>query len=313
VEQRRVLRPLALMEIVDQTFRLYRSNFWLFVGVASVPWIPGGVVLGALLVSFTTRAHGVFASQRAMEDFFGSPENLVPVLVAGVVGGVLFVLASLLVSAALTRAISDRYLGKPVGVRSAYRDVVRRLGAFLGTMFCVYLPWLLFLVPILNLFLAVYYFWVRFATQVFIIENQRNFAAVKRSRVLVGGGVWAQLLVVGFVIQALGWVVSFGLGQAADVPLALLGPDSMVGNVVSVLGAILGMVVVMPVMPIATTLIYYDSRIRKEGFDLQMLAQELGEQLPPAAEPAVSAEPLALAAEPVAPAAEATPEDGQQV
>jgi hypothetical protein len=313
VEQRRVLRPLALMEIVDQTFRLYRSNFWLFVGVASVPWIPGGLVLGALLVSFTTRAHGVFASQRAMEDFFGSPENLVPALVAGVVGGVLFVLASLLVSAALTRAISDRYLGKPVGVRSAYRDVVRRLGSFLGTMFCVYLPWLLFLVPILNLFLAVYYFWVRFATQVFIIENQRNFAAVKRSRVLVGGGVWAQLLVVGFVIQTLGWVVSFGLGQAADLPLALLGPDSMVGNVVSVLGAILGMVVVMPVMPIATTLIYYDSRIRKEGFDLQMLAQELGEQLPPAAEPAASAEPLAPAAEPVAPAAEATPEDGQQV
>jgi hypothetical protein len=46
---------------------------------------------------------------------------------------------------------------------------------------------------------------------------------------------------------------------------------------------VLGLVqaLVLPIGQVATTLLYYDSRIRKEGFDLEMLAKEMGMALPP--------------------------------
>ena len=31
------LRPLALGELLDRTFRLYRNHFWLFAGIMLVP------------------------------------------------------------------------------------------------------------------------------------------------------------------------------------------------------------------------------------------------------------------------------------
>jgi hypothetical protein len=42
---------------------------------------------------------------------------------------------------------------------------------------------------------------------------------------------------------------------------------------------------VFPLTLVATVLLYYDSRIRKEGFDLEVLAQEMGSGPPPTAAP----------------------------
>ncbi len=49
------LRPLTLGEILDRTTRLYRHNFWTFVGVAAVPMVaafavavPFGVAMGVM-------------------------------------------------------------------------------------------------------------------------------------------------------------------------------------------------------------------------------------------------------------------------
>ena len=83
---------------------------------------------------------------------------------------------------------------------------------------------------------------------------------------------------------AAGAVVSlpFGIAQAfthdRSHPPSLLGP-------VHLLQGTLTMIVqagVAPIGTIAMILFYYDIRIRKEGFDLQMLASSLGvETIPP--------------------------------
>jgi hypothetical protein len=55
--------------------------------------------------------------------------------------------------------------------------------------------------------------------------------------------------------------MSFGLGNGAYI-------SSILDGVVSIL--------LSPVSAIAVTLLYYDFRIRKEGFDLEMLSQSIG-------------------------------------
>jgi hypothetical protein len=54
---------------------------------------------------------------------------------------------------------------------------------------------------------------------------------------------------------------------------ASFGPGSLTGDVVSgVLSGLAGLLL-YPLQAIAVTLLYYDLRIRKEGFDLEMLTR----------------------------------------
>lgn len=46
-----------------------------------------------------------------------------------------------------------------------------------------------------------------------------------------------------------------------------------------------------PLFSVGGTLLYYDLRIRKEGFDLEMMAQDLAGETPPAAPASVAATP----------------------
>jgi hypothetical protein len=56
-----------------------------------------------------------------------------------------------------------------------------------------------------------------------------------------------------------------GFGAGSNLARVI---QSMIGNVVAI--------VVAPLQTIAITLLYYDFRIRKEGFDLEMLSQAIG-------------------------------------
>ena len=44
-------------------------------------------------------------------------------------------------------------------------------------------------------------------------------------------------------------------------------------------------ILLYPVLAVTVTLLYYDLRIRKEGFDIEMMASELGGRAPAAAPP----------------------------
>jgi len=53
-------------------------------------------------------------------------------------------------------------------------------------------------------------------------------------------------------------------------------PDSTV--IISQIMTFLAISLILPLYPIATTLFYYDIRIRREGFDLEVMARQLGEE-----------------------------------
>ncbi len=248
------LRPMGLLEIVDQTFRLYRSNFWLFLGTAAVVLIPVSVL------------------------------TAVPVL--QVLALVLSPAANLLVSAALTKGISDTYLGDRTTIGTCYGYIARRIFALVGTIIVMYLfvaaGILVFLVGMI-----IFGFWVLFVTQVFVIEDKRYFSAIRRSRFLVGKGVWAEVLVLLMIVGFLVLMIQGAIGLVLGAPFFFVTqePEAEVAFFHFVLNGIVQSLVT-PIGAVALVLLYYDSRIRKEGFDLEILAREIGKELPPPAEPA---------------------------
>ncbi len=250
MESARALRPMGLLEIIDQAFRLYRANLGLFFGIAAMVYVPLAVI----------------QSVPEIGPYLGMAVSL---------------FVYLLCTGALTKAISDRYLGSQSTVGEAYRYIGARFVPFFVTMLAVYLLMAAGLVAlVVGVFVVV--FWVAFVTQVFVIEGKRNFAAIWRSKYLIGNGVWGEVLVLNFVVGFIALLI-MGAIQALLAPLGL-GPESalwMLGGVVSGVGQS----VVTPLSIAASVLLYYDSRIRKEGFDLQMLARERGAELPPPAEP----------------------------
>jgi hypothetical protein len=68
-------------------------------------------------------------------------------------------------------------------------------------------------------------------------------------------------------------IFRFGGGLLAG---AVPGSNATAAVVIPQVFAIAAEVLVMPIGAASSILLYYDLRIRKEGFDLEMLAQSLG-------------------------------------
>ena len=277
MESARALRPMGLLEIIDQTFRLYRSDFWLLFGISAIPYLPAGALIVVLQFSLT----GVAMARPGAPTAFGAA------IAIGFLMGLVIGAASLLATAALTKAISDRYLGRPVTVKEAYAQVARRFWPFLGTMIVGSL-FVMSGAVLLFIGAMVFAFWIGFLVPVFVIEDRRYFTAIWCSKFLIGHGVWAQLFALMLAIYFLQTIIQYPISMVAMLPTMLAGPGATPGAGAMILMAVgsgISMALVQPLGLTASVLLYYDSRIRKEGFDLQILAREMGAQLPPPAEP----------------------------
>ncbi len=116
-----------------------------------------------------------------------------------------------------------------------------------------------------------------FATQAVVIENKGVFSALGRSRELVRGSWWRvfgiglvfALIFVPLILAIV--LISFFIGLVFDPGTLAFG---IIGGVFAAL--------VTPVYYIASTLLYLDLRVRKEGYDLQALAADLSRRPPEA-------------------------------
>ncbi len=276
------LRPMSIGDILDRTFRLYRSHFMPFFLVMLVVQAIGYVLGLAWQLSF-------FSDIRSLEQrpdavgvaLIGSFGMLLPVAF------IAFVLNQIGLGT-LTAAVSAAFLQQEVSMRQAFGAVRDRLGRLLGAaMLNSLIIWLgLMLCVIPGIYFALWYLLVG---QVVVLENLGPTAALRRSkelmRVKTDRGFakhnYTKAGVILLITFALGAVVSglvsvpFGILQAVTGPRHAPSPfDAM-----HLLQGVLTMMVeaaVAPVGRIAMILFYYDIRIRKEGFDLEVLASALG-------------------------------------
>jgi len=307
------LRPLALGELLDRTFRLYRNHFWLFAGIMLVP--------SAVSIPFMVL---IFSMQ-------GSAVTGAPPLPKVVLGMVLFGLAFLCFFCAVyafaigatTYAVSESYLGRKVTVREAYGKVrgsfwriigvvtialLRAYGmlivAGIGIAFVVgisagilaaigrgQVPPIVGIIIGLTMFLAylagiaLWLLWsLRYAVSIpaLLLEKLGVLAALRRSVHLTRGRRWQMLVAIFLctIIAYVGVIVFQGpflmtmmlSARTGQFPEWLAYAFAMSG---AVGGAITG-----PILLIALVLSYYDTRIRKEAFDLQFMMSSLDQPAP---------------------------------
>jgi hypothetical protein len=189
--------------------------------------------------------------------------------VLGMIGTAVFMIVLMpLCSAAMIHNISASYLGETLTAGQSYARAAPRLLGLVGTQFLVMLAiavgYLLCIVPGI-----IFSLWFLVVAPVVILERVAGPTAMRRSRELMRGNLdkgFILALVVGILTFVIVWALQF---LTTLVPL----PHPAIGAFINtLLQAIL-----LPIQTAPWILLYYDLRIRKEAFDLQKLAEALGQ------------------------------------
>jgi hypothetical protein len=189
-------------------------------------------------------------------------------------------LASGLITGASVKAVSDAYLDQPVAVGVSLRYGLRRLPALIILELIEGIGLALAFVALIIPGIFLYCRW-GVATPALLIERVGPFRALHRSYRLVAGRWWptaAVLLVATILVSVLTGIIQGLLAAAASLPS---NPSVVVSVAVATLSAAVALTIGNPFRASVDTLLYYDLRIRREGYDLELLADQLG--LAPAA------------------------------
>ena len=273
------LQPMSFVDILDGMFSLYRNHFRLFFGLAAV-YIVIGFGLDLISVSAVT---GVAQSTSIPST---------SIIIIAVLIGVGSFIMSFLVVAGLAYASALLYLDRDITVQDALQQAWRRFFTLLGSAILWGLVVGGLFITIIGIPFAIY-FSVRWGlyTLPVLFEETTARNALRRSTALVRGtwwrvfGIMLAIFVIIFMISVI-LETSFGfiltlIGVAEieaatpwDLIRRLFVPmPSEVGwfayairRFVSVTLAGLA----MPIGTIGSTLLYFDLRIRKEAFDIEM-------------------------------------------
>ncbi|WP_420643010.1 hypothetical protein [Candidatus Leptofilum sp.] len=279
------LRPLSIGELFDRTFRLFRKHFFVFLGIAVITQLPT-IMLQLLLVVFSgdlTNPEGFLLTEQ--------PEQLLlPFFLFGIVIAIASLIFTQIGTAAITKAVSDSYLGRAVSFDGAFRRMgnswLRLIAATLmGGLLLVlmFIPvGLIAIIPCLGILIAIPTFIVLGAVAniifsllppVVVLENSGTIDSLKRAWELGRKRFW----------WVFGYLFLLGLltGIIVSGPAALLGflIPVIIGDINPITQAIIQQTVslvltavFLPIRFTAITLMYFDLRIRYEGFDLMILA-----------------------------------------
>lgn len=296
------LRPLGIGELLDQTIRLYRRNFLTFIGIIALLQIP--LTLLQTLMTWLTSRNLLIQMENPSTPSAANPYELFgPEYFIGIGGSCVLAIVSLVLlrgiaTAALTRAIADQYLDKPVGVMAAYRRIGRSwttlvAALVIGSLLAVGLAiWLL--VPCVGWFTGIgaLAFWgmaiMPLIAPIVVLEKRSPGQAISRAWDLTRRRFWwvvafvgllyvfNQLIVTGpvlvcqFLFQFL--IRSWGeIWGYANLVTAQTLTQAMLGLVLSL--------IYLPLELTGMTLLYFDLRVRTEGFDLSLQAESaLGEE-----------------------------------
>ena len=270
------LRPLNTGELLDRTITLYRRHFVLFVGIMAMPnvFLLGIVTVVAVAVFGMSKAQGGAAA-------IGLGLAMIVMVMVAALG---YWIAYVLAQGATTFAVSEIYLGRRAGIVQSY-DVVkfkllRLIGMSLLLAVAMGAGFLLCFIPGI---------WVLLRTALSIpaavIEDLQVMPAIERSISLTSGS-WVRVLLVYFLAAALNYAAAAVFQYPFDIAATLAGSESavvVVFKVLSMVGAVIAGTLTGPIAAIALALIYYDERVRKEGFDLQYMMAALDRGTPPTA------------------------------
>jgi len=293
VQEAPVLKPLSVGDIIDRMLRLFRADPLLFIGIAVFPALISEVLQRAvgLTQTFDLSQYISTLSTPGARPVFPAPA-VDPILASAI--GIVTVLLSVAQVAALTHAVGRRYLARPETIGDAYRNGLRAVPRLILSFLVVIVvfaiviaaiatavvvtsaPELALVAVIVGLVGFVFvlpwaFLSLAFVGPAIVLEGLGPIAGIKRSFHLVDRarlrtlGLW---FLMGIITSLLGLVFSI-------VFLASFVAEPTARSVLQAAATIATGAISSPLLFGALVILYYDLRVRKEAFDLQLAAEAL--------------------------------------
>lgn len=296
------LYPMGVGEILDRSFRLLRDHFWLFFIILLIPQA------AAFLVGKVAQ---LFLFEKASQDMTLTVG--VGLGVSTVLALVVFLVFQIWGQGALIHAVSETYLGHRTSVRGSYGAMRLRLWRLLFTLLLMWLfiglpigacgvlmaiifpaflgmgvspaiavlVGVIVIIPGVILFFRLFFHWLM-ADKVVVLEGQKGTSALRRSRELMKArtepGFWKGPKMKASLILLVAFLIGIGIRLLFQIPgllLQIFMPEQpftvTLREALNVIAASLATTYWF----IAMIVYYYDIRIRREGFDLKMMAHGL--------------------------------------
>lgn len=273
------LRPRGIGEILDAAFTLYTRNIKKLLAVAALVLLPIGLL--QLLLAQTVGSVN-------LTDLIVSPEGELPAgfgsfAVASLGSSLLGVLGTLLVQGASIPLYAGAYQSQTVGWAESLSFALRKAVPILAVALLWYLTATLALFPFV---LPGIWLWVSFyvAIPALLVEHGSPIQSMGRSFRLVRGRWWEVFGVAALALlitAVINWILSFIVSFAVVLPgifSAIEGSDLGTGRLLaaSTLAGAVGGVFTAPFAAAVAVSTYFDLRVRRDGYDLEMMALELG-------------------------------------
>jgi len=262
-----ILRPLSTSELLDRTFHFYKNNFVVFFAIVAIPQL---ALLGLKLLY----AQSVQGVSRGTIVFLNIPLSLLTIVCLGIS------------HAATVHAVSNLHLGRPARIGDAFAAIGPRILRYMWIAFAlsyiIGFGFLLLIVPGV-------YWTLKYALTMpsAVLESTGLSESMSRSSDLTEDDR-GRVLGVYALFTLLTWTVSYLVQFALGLRLPFMqvhGPVLFHATryVLLVISGFITQSLVGPLLTIALTLLYYDERVRKEGFDLQLMMSNFENAAPAAA------------------------------
>lgn len=257
------LRALTVGEILDRALRIYRAKFFQFLGIVAVTLIPQGIL-------------------RLVATYYLDDIRLIDSLM-----NLIFQNLAML---ALIVALSNANLQKEFTINSSYSVGIKRFWTLIGAnilmglaiggpvvviALCVSLVVPFGFIGIILLMPFAIFIATRWSlsSQAIVLEHKGAADSLSRSWDLTKDFFW-RVLGTSFLASLLSLMLTVLPSLVVGAVLEMMDVSSRVIALVGVVIQQTSVVIVLPFTVAVNVLIYYDLRIRKEGFDLMLRAEE---------------------------------------
>lgn len=280
------MRALTVGELLDASFSAVRRNFWTLALATLVVIVPVSILSTLVSASTSDRAFDLSTTTVVADGEYGRyiAGSLVTLALTG--------LGAMLATAACLRAVG----GDIVGQRYSAGESLRFAAARFWPLVLVSILYFLALIGgVLLLIVGIVWVWVLFSLAVpaLLFEDLRGTKALGRSRALIKDHWWrtfGAMLVMQLITAILAAVLAALIGGVILVD----SENEALNAVVLTVANVVSYAISLPLTAALATYIYFDLRVRKEGYDIQLLAERIGAPAPapaPAAPPSVEGLP----------------------
>ena len=242
---KRPVQELPFDEVIKISFHLYQAKFVDFFLPFLIPALLNGIVNAVVSIAeFLPADPNSFATN----PFDLIARFLPPLILSGVIGYILHTIASGIAVKYSSDILEKGGAGLGESFNSALSRLVPLLGAGIASVFLLVLGFLCFIVP--GIILAIMFSLIAPAI---IIEGASALGSLGRSRRLVSKR-WGKT----FAVLALILIIQ---GIVTSIANAVSGPFGIVSSIIAqVAGA-----AIQPILPIATTFLYYSMVVKERS------------------------------------------------